>query len=100
MMMKEVARKIVSMLEQDEKLWLIERGKPVWVRVKIGRVIACGACGGAIKEGEFGDLLCVDYAFRKICLEVFCEFCSRQLKRRDALVNEIRVLSSNGRLVK
>jgi len=92
-MVKEVAKKIVRMLERDEKMWLIERGRPVWVRVKIGRAIRCGACGGIIKEGDFGDLLCVDYAFRKICLEVFCEFCSRQLKRRDALVNEIR----NGR---
>jgi len=97
MMVKEVAKKIVKMLERDDKMWLIKRGRPVWVRVKVGRPTECGACGGTIKEGEFGDLLCVDYAFRKICLEVFCEFCSRQLKRRNALVNAIHEIRLNGR---
>jgi hypothetical protein len=97
MMTKVVAERLVRMLERDEKLWLIERGKLKWVRVKIGRAIECGACNGVIKEGEFADLLCVDYAFRKICLEVFCQFCSRQLKRKDALVNAIHEIRLNGR---
>jgi len=65
--------------------------------VKIGREIECGACNGTIKEGELADLLCVDYAFRKVCLEVFCQFCSRQLKRRDALVKAICEIGLNGR---
>ena len=97
MMTRTVAERLVGMLERDEKLWLIERGKLKWVRIKIGRPIECGACSGTIKEGEFADLLCVDYAFRKICLEVFCEFCSRQLKRRDALIKAIHEIRLNGR---
>jgi hypothetical protein len=92
-----VAKRLVNMLASDGKLWLIERGKPVWVRIKIARAISCGCCGGIINEGELGDLFCVDYSFRKICLEVFCEFCARQLKRHNALVNAIYEVMFNGR---
>jgi len=92
-----VAKRLVNMLASDGKLWLIERGKPVWVRIKIARAISCGCCGGIINEGELGDLFCINYSFRKICLEVFCEFCARQLKRHNALVNAIYEVMFNGR---
>ena len=96
-MVKEVAKRIVGMLERDEMVWLIERGKFKWVRIKNDKPRKCGACSGTINEGEFADLLCVDYAFRKMCIGVFCEFCSRQLKRRNALVNAIHEIRLNGR---
>lgn len=96
-MTKQVALRLFRMLEQDGKDWLLERGKLVWVRVVIARPISCGACGGTIGERKAADLLCVEFAFRKICLEVFCLFCSRQLKRKDALVHTINEVRLNGR---
>ncbi len=96
-MTKQVALRLVQMLERDGKEWLIDRGKLVWVRVVIARPISCGACGGMIGERETADLLCVEFAFRKICLEVFCQFCARQLKRKDALVHALYEVRLNGR---
>ena len=96
-MVKEVAKKIVKMLEWSEMLWLIERGKPVWVRIVADKPKRCGACGGTINAGEFVDLLCADYSSRKMSLAVFCEFCGRQLRRRNAFVDAIREIRLNGR---
>ena len=96
-MTKQVALRLVRMLEQDGKDWLLDRGKLVWVRVIIAKPLSCACCGGTISEREAADLFCVEFAFRKICLEVFCQFCARQLKRKDALVHALYEVRLNGR---
>ncbi len=86
---KEVALRLYQRMRTHEMEWLLDRGKLAWARVIIAKPIKCFSCGGTIKERQFGDLLCVDSAFRKFCLEVFCEFCSRQLKRNNSLISTL-----------
>ena len=42
-MVKEVAKRIVNMLEQCEMLWMIERGRLDWVSVIADKPKRCGA---------------------------------------------------------
>lgn len=98
MKVKSVARRLYQKMLEYDKEWLLDRGKPVWVRVIIAKPISCFSCEGEIKERQIADLFCVEFAFRKICLEVFCEFCSRGMKRNNALVNALYQLHFNGRV--
>lgn len=93
---KEVAEKLYQLIVEREMEWMLERGKPIWVRVIVARPIECFGCGGTIKEREFCDILCVDFSFRKYCLEVFCEFCGRNLKRNNSLVSALYEIHLNG----
>ncbi len=86
----QVAQRIRQMLEQDGKEFLLYRGQLKWVRLKAGAETFCFACQGTIHAGEIMELLCCEVGFRKICLQVFCLFCARRLKREGlamALLN-------------
>jgi len=75
----KVVAKLSSDLQKAGLEWMVERGRLCWARVKIkeGR---CGGCDGTIKD-DIVDILCVEFAFRKYCLDIYCLFCSRHLKR-------------------
>ncbi|MCS7188027.1 MAG: hypothetical protein RMK89_13905 [Armatimonadota bacterium] len=95
---KEVAVKLYGRLMDNEAIWVLDRAEKFsWIRTKIARPIECLCCGGTISANRFADLLCAEFAFRKICLEVFCEFCSKSMKRDNALVKTLYELHLNGK---
>ncbi len=77
----QVAKQIRQMLEDDGKEFLLSRGRLKWVRMKAGGEVSCFACKGTIQGGGIMELLCCEVGFRKICLQVFCLFCARKLRR-------------------